>query len=195
MKKQIKLQNICYETDEKVLFKNLNYIIDQEKKYVLIGENGSGKTTLLKIMNGLLNCKGKCSVTGIISYIDEFILLNKHVKVKELLNFIFEKNISNDLLVKFNINFLDTKIKNLSLGSKNKLLLLIAFNINADYIFLDELLNAIDSKTYENVIDYIIHTKKSILIVTHDSNLIKRLSKNDYILIQLENNVLREVEL
>ena len=49
----IKIENLTYSYDQKVVLKNLNLTIPDGKKIGIIGESGSGKTTLIKLISGL----------------------------------------------------------------------------------------------------------------------------------------------
>jgi len=51
----IELENLTYTTPEnKPVFSNLNFNIEQSDRILLAGSSGSGKTTLLKILSGLI---------------------------------------------------------------------------------------------------------------------------------------------
>ncbi len=49
----IKLNNISFIRDNKVILDNINLTLDNNKFYVITGPNGSGKSTLAKIIMGL----------------------------------------------------------------------------------------------------------------------------------------------
>ena len=49
----IKIENLTYSYDQKVVLKNLNLTIPDGAKIGIIGESGSGKTTLIKLISGL----------------------------------------------------------------------------------------------------------------------------------------------
>lgn len=56
----LKLENICYKKDNKLILNNINLTIDDEKLVAITGPNGSGKSTLAKIIMGLIKpTKGK----------------------------------------------------------------------------------------------------------------------------------------
>ena len=46
-------ENLAKSFDERQLFENLTFGIDQGRKVALVGVNGCGKSTLLKIIAGL----------------------------------------------------------------------------------------------------------------------------------------------
>lgn len=50
----LKVEQLCAIRDERVLFDDLNFIIDAGQLVQIEGENGAGKTTLLRILAGLI---------------------------------------------------------------------------------------------------------------------------------------------
>lgn len=46
----LKLENVTFEYENKVIFKDLNITFEEGKIYSIIGPNGSGKSTLLKLL-------------------------------------------------------------------------------------------------------------------------------------------------
>lgn len=49
----LKLKNISFHIDNKIIFEDLNYEFNNKKIYGILGENGSGKSTLLEIIQGI----------------------------------------------------------------------------------------------------------------------------------------------
>ena len=49
----LKLENICFERDNKKILDNINLNIDTDKFIAITGPNGSGKSTLVKIIMGI----------------------------------------------------------------------------------------------------------------------------------------------
>ena len=49
----LKLENICFERDNKKILDNISLNIDTDKFIAITGPNGSGKSTLLKIIMGI----------------------------------------------------------------------------------------------------------------------------------------------
>ncbi|MGL5042637.1 MAG: ATP-binding cassette domain-containing protein [Culicoidibacterales bacterium] len=63
MKNQIKLTDICFSYDDKVIFENFNLTLNKGEHIAIVGANGSGKTTLSRIISGILLPKrGEVSV-------------------------------------------------------------------------------------------------------------------------------------
>ncbi|BDR56141.1 ABC transporter ATP-binding protein [Xylocopilactobacillus apis] len=50
----IKIHNLSYQADNKVLFQNLNFSVDEGDSLLLTGPSGSGKSTILKIIARLV---------------------------------------------------------------------------------------------------------------------------------------------
>lgn len=50
----LELKNINFKRDNKVILKDINLILDDNKFYCITGPNGSGKSTLAKIIMGLI---------------------------------------------------------------------------------------------------------------------------------------------
>ncbi|MCI9607941.1 MAG: ABC-F family ATP-binding cassette domain-containing protein [Muribaculaceae bacterium] len=56
----VSIQNLSVEFSAKVLFDNINYVINKRDKIALVGKNGAGKSTMLKIIAGLQLPTGGC---------------------------------------------------------------------------------------------------------------------------------------
>ena len=50
----LKLENVCYSVDNKVILKNINLEINNNETIVITGHNGSGKSTLMKAIMGII---------------------------------------------------------------------------------------------------------------------------------------------
>ena len=61
----IKIQNLNFSYESKLIFENISLDFQSGKRYVLAGLNGCGKSTLLKIIGGKVLCpNGTVSVKG-----------------------------------------------------------------------------------------------------------------------------------
>lgn len=155
----IKLENISKKFGTQWVFKDLNYLFEEGKKYALIGPNGSGKSTLLKIIiakipftkgkiiytnstNKNVNAEDFFKYTSIattsMSLIEEFSL-------EELLKFHFKfrKSIhqysTSEILKILDLEKEKTKfISNFSSGMKQRLKIGLAILTESNVLILDE---------------------------------------------------------
>lgn len=172
---------------DKIVLNNLNYRFEDGKMYGITGANGSGKTLILKSLTGFIKLSsGKVLQNGKEirknnNYIEDAgIIIENPILVNDFTvneNLLYLKKQSN---YEINLNewydFFDikeyenTKFKNLSLGTKQKIGLIQAFMHNPQNLLLDEPFNALDKKTAKLVQEYLINKKnegKLVIIITH----------------------------
>lgn len=173
----------------KTVLNNINYKFENEKMYGITGANGSGKTLILKSLVGFIKyTTGKVLQDGkeirkTNNYIEnagiiiENPVLVNDFTINENLQYL-KKQSNNANIIDLNkwYKFFDieeyknTKFKNLSLGTKQKVGLIQAFMHEPQNILLDEPFNALDKKTVNIVQEYLIKKRNEgrlIIIVTH----------------------------
>ena len=188
----IKLKNIEYQIDEKLILQNINLNIVPKKTTIIMGKNGSGKSTLLKILNKIIQ-----PTAGVIqSHLDKPVpmlfqkplTLNNTVKYNyHILHKIKEFQINNTWFNKFNLsNIKDQKINSLSGGEKQKLFLSRLMSFDQPNLFLDEPNQSLDLESEKLLVDLLIHEKKSktIILTLHDFEMAKKIGDH---FIYLEN--------
>lgn len=168
------LDNIQHKIDSKIILRDLSFSVNQDTQYVLLGPNGSGKTTLLKIMAQLIRpTQGsiRSSIPAIYigngkqgfaenMQIDDYI--NKLQKILKM----SDKNIED---FQKTTQFIPAKeISKLSLGNRQKLLLLPIFSSQKAFYLMDESLNGIDQSSKLGIFNYIRSNQMSVVLVTHD---------------------------
>ena len=201
MKGNIKLENISYSySKNKPIHRNLTMLFKNQNINVIIGKSGSGKTTLVKIMLGLVKPDSGRLYLDNHSYHDldisdirnQIAFTNQDTK---LFNMTVLENITygNDLnskqvlryLQQFDLDSilppLNSKVgvngSNLSKGQAQIVLILRAYFQNKKILILDEPTASLDAKTKQVVLNIIQNIsrqdKKTIIIVTHDNNVIQ----------------------
>ena len=181
--------NICYDDNE--ILKNINLIIQKNKKIAFTGATGSGKTTLVKAIAGMKKpSNGKISLySNEIAYVAQepyFFdgTLLENIIFDDVNNF-NEKKVNKLLkqcllfdFIEALPNKLDTNIghrgSSLSGGQKQRLALVRALYFNSDIIILDEVTSALDNNSeYEirQAIDNI--NDKTIIMIAHRLSSIK----------------------
>ena len=94
------IKNISCIRGQKLLFKNLNFKLNNKDLIVIKGPNGSGKTTLLKILSGLLK-----PISGSIIVNKKNINISKDEYFKYFEYIGHENAIKSALTVRENLNF------------------------------------------------------------------------------------------
>lgn len=181
----LKCINLCKNYDSIKALDNVNFTIKKGRIVGLLGTNGSGKTTLIKIINELLvpsfgeilvnDKKPGVESKKIISYLPERTYLPDNKKVKEIINYFedfykdFNKERALKLLSELNISE-ESKLKQLSKGTREKVQLILVMSRDADLYVLDEPIGGVDPVAREKILDLILKNFKegaSILISTH----------------------------
>lgn len=165
--------------------RDINLNLEAGKIIGLLGPNGSGKTTMIKILTGLLkNYVGDVCVNGNkighitksdISYLPDRSIFGSWMKVKDAIDLYedffsdFDKEKSETMLKTLNID-LGLRIKNMSKGMQERLLLVLVMSRNAKLYILDEPIAAVDPATRDYILDTILNNygnDSTILISTH----------------------------
>lgn len=203
--KKLSLKKINFSYNkENTLFKNLNFDFYKNKSYAIVGPSGSGKSTLINILLGILKVnRGKVEIDGnniendltsylsTISYIpQEFIFLEESVKNVICFGAKYEQDKVLNLIKKLNIfknkknyqinKLLNSKVKQLSIGQKQKIAIVRALYQDADIIIFDEPTSALDKKSIFELKKIMIKLKKNktLIVVTHDIKFSKIFDKS-----------------
>lgn len=172
-------------TKDTCTLSNLNLILERGQIIGLLGPNGSGKTTLIKLLNGILTpTEGKVFIAGfepgietkkIVSYLPERPHIDKNLKISEILHFFadFYDNFNSDrasrMLSDLNINP-DSRLRTLSKGTQEKVLLILTMSRDAELYILDEPIGGVDPAARDYILQTIISTyneNATILLSTH----------------------------
>lgn len=196
----ISIKKISKKYNNKYVFRNISFDINDNEKLLIIGPSGCGKTTLIRCLNGLNKIdSGNIFLNGVkISNIDDVALKSKvgmvfqnynlfpHLSVREnvslapkLLKMGNEKEIDDlvkRLLSEVNIiNKIDSYPSKLSGGEKQRVAIARTLATKPEVILLDEPTSALDPATINDFISLLNELSKTttIVVVSHEMDLIK----------------------
>lgn len=188
----IKLKNVDYQIDQKIILQSINLNIEQGRTTVIMGKNGSGKSTLLKLLNHIIQ-----PTSGLIqSYLKNPIpmLFQKPLILKNTVSYnyqILQKikkfKINTSWFDQFKLSSLeDQKMNSLSGGEKQKLFLARLMSFDQSTLFLDEPNQSLDLESEKLLAKLLLLEKKNktIILTLHDFEMAKKIG--DYF-IYLEN--------
>ena len=177
-----------------VVLKDININIEEGEFVIVGGRNGAGKSTLLKLMIGLLiPDKGRVTVFGL-DTVKKWKEISTKIGVvlagdrgiywkltgKENLEIfgglygVPKKELKNRCEYLLSVmgldDFADERVENYSTGMRRKLMLAKALMHDPQILFLDEMLNGIDPKSYKDILDILLKINKegkTVVLVTH----------------------------
>ena len=185
----IKIKHLSYSYGVRLILELSNLVIDQGKKYLVIGKSGDGKSTFLDILTKQKKADGiyvndkDLKDVQFSTYVDKFSYVNQN---NDLLPFSFEQNITlgrkmskyslKDLVTIFNLESifdkerdnLDFEHLNLSGGEKQRICLARAMYRNKKWLFLDEAFSAIDKTNSDRIHQFILSNPDlTVLSIEH----------------------------
>lgn len=173
------------------IFNNINFVIENQERIVLLGKNGIGKSTLLKMFaNFDKDYEGtlKISPDLKIGYLDqEFKDMDPKQTVMEYLweadQTLMEHHIIS-YLIQFGFDYtrINDKIEKLSGGEKTRISLVKLMLSRFDVLLLDEPTNNLDVELIESLENALNKYKGTIVFVSHDRRFIDRVAKKIFII-------------
>lgn len=185
----IKIKHLSFSYGARLILDLNNLVIDQGKKYLVIGKSGDGKSTFLDILTKQKKADGiyvndkDLKDVQFSTYADTFSYVNQD---NDLLPFSFEQNITlgrkmskyslKDLVTIFNLESifdkerdnLDFEHLNLSGGEKQRICLARAMYRNKKWLFLDEAFSAIDKTNSDRIHQFILSNPDlTVLSIEH----------------------------
>ena len=180
----IKLENINYQINQKLILQGINLNIEQGSTTVIMGKNGSGKSTLLKILNQIIQPTSGLFQSSLKHPIPMLfqkpLILKNTVKYNyQILHKIKKFKMNTSWFDEFKLSALkDQKMNSLSGGEKQKLFLARLMSFDQSNIFLDEPNQSLDLESEKLLANLLLHEKKikTIVLTLHDYNLAKKLA-------------------
>lgn len=206
MQKMIEIKHLTVFYDDVLALDDINLAIKHRDFLTIIGPNGGGKSTLLKAMlgqlkpySGSVSILGKPAhkVHGIIGYIPQFSRFDRKfpISVFEVVlmgrltdkSGFFHKYRNNDreaaeeILQRLGLYELkDRQIGQLSGGQLQRVLLARAMVADPKILLLDEPTASVDVESKTMIYELLkeLNKEKTIVLVTHDTNVISTYSKS-----------------
>lgn len=200
----ITFENVTIKLNDNTILEDLNFTINKNENVAIIGDNGSGKTVISKTMLGFYDYTGNIYIGKYnVKYVSKKSLRN-YIGIVLQDAYLFTDTIKNNINIT-NKNIEDQKIQevlnlaeiyedvkgfdntinymigkggnNISGGQKQRIA--IARNLIKEnkFIIFDDSLSKLDTKTKNNILNNIIEMKKGTIIISHDSEIVKRSNK------------------
>ena len=193
----IRLEKVCKVIHGHHLLTSVSISIQKADIMALVGINGSGKKLILKAILGLMRVSGKVIVkdtmvnvsdryplrAGVLierpGILDSFSAYQNLKLVADLMDNVGDQDILKILLRLGLPTDKRTKVRNFSLGMKQKLGIAQAMLGHNELIVLDEPTNALDEDSVNKLIGYIKDVNKqgaTFIITSHDATFIDRIA-------------------
>jgi Cu-processing system ATP-binding protein len=181
------------------VLKGVDIAFSQPGIVAVLGPNGSGKTTLIMVLpdSGSIklqgeDIKGRWLYRNQIAYLPQIARFPENLTVAELLRMVKDLNtgIAHDteLIAHFGIqDFLDSRLGNLSGGTRQKVNLVLTFMYDCPIIILDEPTAGLDPVSIVRLKELINQQRslgKTIIITTHVMSLVEELAEEVLFLLE-----------
>ena len=193
MTEAVRIKNLVKSFGDLVAVNDVTFDVHAGEVFALLGPNAAGKTTALKVLMGLLDAdSGSAEVYGtdsstdpvgvkkLVGYVPEERNLYESLTPRELFEFIgsirelprdmVSRRVSEMAKALDFAQYYDSMIVTLSLGNKQKILLMAALMHTPKLLILDEPFSGLDVRTTRIMKDIVkIHTEQggAVLLSTH----------------------------
>jgi len=178
--------------------KNVSFSVSAGEAMGLIGANGAGKSTLLKILSRITPpTSGQAVLRGRVASLLEVgtgfhqeLTGRENVYLNGAILGMNRREIDDHFeeIVRFadTKDFLDTPIKHYSSGMRVRLAFAVAAHLNAEILFIDEVLSVGDAEFQQKCIrkmnDITTNTNKTIIYVSHNLSSVSKLCRRSVLL-------------
>ena len=175
---QIEHLYFTYDGGSEPVFEDLDLQLDTDWKLGLVGRNGRGKTTLLRLLEGGLEHRGQIR-TGLACRRFPCAVRETEVPVSQVLRDISPEAEEWQLVRELSLLGLDEEVlertfSTLSGGEQTRVLLSALFLDEGSWPMLDEPTDHLDEEGRELLAQYLSHSRRGFLLVSHDRAFLDR---------------------
>jgi len=203
--------NVSVKFDRQYILRNVNFVFEENKKYLLMGSNGSGKSTIFKLLTKqITNYEGEIFIgnTNIKKIPEEqlFEILGIVTQSTEVIydsvfnNIAFDNTTPSSVKKALSIVGFDRKVRlddiiendNFSGGEMQKIAIARAFCSSTSILLLDEITSSLHNEHAEHIENQIAAlTDRLIIYISHRTSL--NMQKKFDTTLTIENNTLAEI--
>jgi len=185
----VEASRVKKQYDEKIIFQDVDFMIEREDKVAFVGRNGEGKSTMIKLIAGVEKGEGNLTIGAnvnigyfaqnqaeildgtktVFETIDEVAVGEIRKSVRTLLgSFLFS---GDDI---------DKKVRVLSGGEKNRLAMCKLLLEPYSLLVLDEPTNHLDMRSKEVLKNALIKYDGTLIIVSHDRDFLSDMTTKTF---------------
>lgn len=192
MSEVVKCENLTKRYGGLTALDQVSFTLESGRIIGLLGPNGSGKTTLIKLANGLLvPSDGKIYLgrfepgvesKSIVSYLPDANYLPTWMNIQGLLEMFedfyndFDIEKAKEMVGTLNLS-MNSRLKTLSKGNKEKVQLILAMSRKAKVYFLDEPIGGVDPAARDFILNTIITNYSEDATVVLSTHLISDIER------------------
>lgn len=188
------LENVSLNFGNKNIIQDFSATIMRQDKIGIIGKNGCGKTSLVKLLLGQLQPNSGKIKEGSNLQIEYFSQYQEQLDLEKTL----ADNVADgkkDVLINgravhivsylrdflFDTRRLNQKVKSLSGGERNRLMLAKIFSKPSNVLILDEPTNDLDLETLDLLEELIFNYQGTVIVISHDRAFIDKIATETYV--------------
>ena len=176
---QIEHLYFTYDGGSEPVFEDLDLQLETDWKLGLVGRNGRGKTTLLRLLEGGLEHRGQIRTGGLACRRFPCAVRETEVPVSQVLRDISPEAEEWQLVRELSLLGLDEEVlertlSTLSGGEQTRVLLSALFLDEGSWPMLDEPTDHLDEEGRELLAQYLSHSRRGFLLVSHDRAFLDR---------------------
>lgn len=177
----IMAKNLQIKYDEKEIFSNISFEVQNGDRLAIVGKNGTGKSSILKLIIGeKIKYNGEFKIANDlkISYVSQSTESLKGNLKKFAKDNKIDESIFKAMLSKMGFSKIDfeTDIQDMSEGQKKKVLIAKSISEQSNVYVWDEPLNYIDILTRIQIEEAILNNRPTLIFVEHDEIFTKKIA-------------------